>query len=198
MTDPSLYRLWGLPPLQSQVLYGGEAILEIWGRPSHEARQTVTRVVLRRDGRGFVQARAGDVCCRPEIARRVEVDAELPADRIARLRALAESPIWGRPRHVVAQEPYATSGAVCVAGASWDLILVTETWSRRLRRACDDAEVGEAADVLEAVLQAALGREPRYDVLFPDRADFADERAEHARLLAAGGRLDGIRPGEDR
>ncbi|HWU81085.1 MAG TPA: hypothetical protein VN158_13595, partial [Caulobacter sp.] len=31
---PLLYRLWGLQPLQSQVLKRGELILEVWGRPT--------------------------------------------------------------------------------------------------------------------------------------------------------------------
>lgn len=36
--DPLLYRLWGLPPLQSQLVREGEIILETWVRPSGGVR----------------------------------------------------------------------------------------------------------------------------------------------------------------
>ena len=40
--DPSTYRLWGLMPLQWQVLYPGEMILEVWVRPATSVRQRTT------------------------------------------------------------------------------------------------------------------------------------------------------------
>jgi hypothetical protein len=58
-----------------------------------------------------------------------------------------------------------------------------------LHRACDPAEVGEAADVIEAVLGAALGHDPRFDVIFPRGVDLSAARKAHAELLASGGRL---------
>ncbi len=57
--DPLLYRLWGLQPLQSQLIKPGELVLEVWARPATGVRQAVVRVTVRRDGRAFVQARAG-------------------------------------------------------------------------------------------------------------------------------------------
>jgi hypothetical protein len=35
--DPLLYRLWGLQPLQSQLIKRGELVLEVWARPGHAA-----------------------------------------------------------------------------------------------------------------------------------------------------------------
>ncbi|WP_236627746.1 hypothetical protein [Caulobacter sp. B11] len=61
--DPLLYRLWGLQPLQAQLVRRGELILEVWARPARGVRQAVVRVTVRRDGRAFVQARAGLGCC---------------------------------------------------------------------------------------------------------------------------------------
>jgi hypothetical protein len=58
-----------------------------------------------------------------------------------------------------------------------------------LRRACDPAEVGEAADVLEAVLGAALGHDPRFDVIFREGANFGEARGAYRALIAEGGRL---------
>lgn len=49
--------------------------------------------------------------------------------------------------------------------------------------------MGEAADVLEPVLAAALGHEPRFDVLFPKGASFDAAREAWRALLAGGGRL---------
>jgi len=76
--DPNLYRLWALPPLQWQALRGAEMILEVWTRHANSVRQTVARIVVRRDGKAFVQGRAGLACCEAGIARRVRFDAELP------------------------------------------------------------------------------------------------------------------------
>jgi hypothetical protein len=82
--DPLLYRLWGLQPLQSQLIKRGELVLEVWARPATGVRQAVIRVTVRRDGRAFVQARAGLGCCTPEIGRRVDIDAELAPQQIPR------------------------------------------------------------------------------------------------------------------
>jgi hypothetical protein len=76
-----------------------------------------------------------------------------------------------------------------VDGASYDLTLVVPGRSRSLRRACDTAEVGQAADALEPVLRAALGHEPRFDVLYPGSADFANARGAYQDLLTGGGSL---------
>ena len=81
--DPSTYRLWGLTPLQWQLVRGEEMILEVWVRPSLSVRQSVVRVIVRRDGKAFVQARAGLACCEAGISRRVGFDAELSAGAAA-------------------------------------------------------------------------------------------------------------------
>src|SRR5207249_2695826 len=39
--DAATYRLWGLMPLQWQVLREGEMILEVWVRPSRNVRQSI-------------------------------------------------------------------------------------------------------------------------------------------------------------
>jgi hypothetical protein len=43
--------------------------------------------------------------------------------------------------------------------------------------------------VLEAVLGAALGHDPRFDVIFPGGANFANARGAFRELVAGGGRL---------
>ena len=63
--------------------------LEVWVRPSRGVRQAVIRITLRRDGRAFVQARAGLGCCAPQIDRRVDIDTELPAEQIPGLKAIS-------------------------------------------------------------------------------------------------------------
>lgn len=189
--DPLLYRLWGLPPLQSEALKPGEMIVELWVRPSLSVRQAVVRVVVRRDGEAFVQGRAGLGCCTPEIGRRVGFDAKLEAGAGARLLKLKDDPLWEAPRDVRVVEGEGTSDAICVNGVAYDLILATQDRARSVRRACDLAEVGQAADVLEAVLGAALGHEPRFDVAFPGGADFAADRHAYQQLVAGGG---GLRP----
>lgn len=186
--DPSAYRLWGLQPLQWQALRGDEAILELWIRPADSVRQTVVRITLRGDGRNFVQARAGLACCEAGIGRRVGFDAELASPAAQTVRAAARAPLWTSPRDVRVAERDAAD-AVCVDGTAYDLTLATRGRVMTLHRACDPAEVGEAADVLEAVLGAALGHEPRIDVLFPKGADFAAARSAYQALLATGGRL---------
>lgn len=187
--DLLLYRLWGLPPLQTQVLRGDEMILELWVRPSTSIRQSVVRVVVRRDGEAFVQARAGLACCTPEIGRRVGFDAPLEAGQAARFLKLETDPLWDAPRDVRVVEAEGASDSLCVNGVAYDLILVTPKRTRAVRRACDSAEIGQAADVLEAVLGAALGHEPRFDVVFPGGADFADSRRAYRSLVDSGGAL---------
>ena len=186
--EPLLYRLWGLPALQHQTLRSGEVILEVWVRPSLSVRQTVARVVVRQDGRAFVQARAGLACCAPEIGRRVGFDLELPAGTAERLARLKDDPLWSAPRDVGVVEGGA-SESLCVDGTSYDLILVTAERARLARRACDAAAVGQAADVLEAVLGAALGQEPRIDAIYPGGAGFGPEREAYRALVAGGGAL---------
>ncbi|HEX5380209.1 MAG TPA: hypothetical protein VFW47_16650 [Phenylobacterium sp.] len=187
--DPLLYRLWGLPPLQAETLKSGEAILEMWVRPSLSVRQSVVRVVVRRDGDAFVQARAGLGCCTPEIGRRVGFDARLEAGSAQRFLALKDDPLWDAPRDVRVVESEGTSDAVCVNGVAYDLILVTAERARSVRRACDSAEIGQAAEVLQALLGAALGHDPRFDVIFPGGADYAADRRAYQSLIAGGGAL---------
>lgn len=186
--DASTYRLWGLMPLQWQLVRGDEMILELWTRPATSVRQTVTRVTVRDDGAAFVQARAGLACCEAGIGRRMGFDARLPAGSAARFRALRTLPVWTAPRDIRVEERGAI-GAICVDGTGYDLTLLTPGRSKTLHRACDPAEVGEVAEVLEAVLGAAMGHDPRFDVLFPGGADFTAARRAHAELLAGGGTL---------
>lgn len=185
--EPSTYRLWGLMPLQWQLVRGGEVVLELWTRPSNSVRQTVTRIVVRGNDT-FVQARAGLACCEAVIGRRVGFDEQLPAGSAQRFRALAKLPLWASPRDVRVEEPGAAD-ALCVEGTGYDLTLVTPGRAVTLHRACDPAEVGEAGEVLEAVLGAALGHDGRFDVVFPRGVSFANARGAYQTLLAQGGRL---------
>lgn len=185
--DPSTYRLWGLMPLQWQLVRGQEMILEVWIRPTDSVRQRVVRVIVRGDA-AFVQGRAGLACCEAGIGRRMGFDVRLPAGAAQRFTALRALPLWTAPRDVRVEESGAVD-TVCLEGVAYDLTLVTAGRSVTLRRACDPAEIGEAAAVLEAVLGAALGHDPRFDVLFPRGAGFAPARVAHERLLADGGRL---------
>lgn len=187
--DASTYRLWGLMPLQWQVLRGNETVIEVWVRPSGSVRQSVARVTVRRDGDAFVSARAGLACCEAGIARRVGFDRKLPAGSAQSFLALRDHPLWNAPREVRVDEGGGAAEAVCVDGTSYDLTLVVPGRSRSVRRACDSAEIGEAADVLEAVLGAALGHEPRIDVIYGKGASFASQRRMHQDLLQNGGRL---------
>jgi hypothetical protein len=187
--DPSTYRLWGLMPLQWQLLRGNEMILEAWVRPEASARQSVVRVVVRRDGRAFVQARAGLACCEAGIARRMGFDAELPPGAAARFLALRASPVWDAPRDVQVRQGANYSESVCVSGASFDVTLVVPGRSRSLRRACEPEAVGQIADELELMLQSALGHDPRFDVIYPGGASFAAERDAYRELVASGGSL---------
>ncbi|MEO8113490.1 MAG: hypothetical protein ABI655_03845, partial [Phenylobacterium sp.] len=52
-TDTSTYRLWGLMPLQWQLLRGDEMVLEVWTRPARNVRQSIIRITVRRDGLAF-------------------------------------------------------------------------------------------------------------------------------------------------
>jgi len=187
--EPLLYRLWGLQPLQSQILKRGELILEVWARPARGVRQAVVRVTLRRDGRAFVQARAGLGCCTPEIGRRVDINAELAEPQIAPLKALPADPAWSQPRAVIVDYGGGAVSALCVDGVSWDVTLVVPGQARHLRRACDDAEVGSIAPILSAVIGAAAGRDPRFDAVLPRGADFSRQASAYQSLIGSGGRL---------
>lgn len=186
--DASTYRLWGLMPLQWEVLYPGEMILEVWVRPSTSVRQSVARVVVRRDGRTFVQGRAGFACCEADIGRRIGFDAELPAGSAQRFLALRDHPMWQAPRLVRVSEAGAAD-AVCVDGTGYDVTLLVAGRARSLHRACDIAAVGQVADVLEPVLRAALSHDPRFDVLYPRGVDFSFERQAYQDLIKGGGAL---------
>jgi len=187
--DPSTYRLWGLMPLQWEVLYPGEMILEVWVRPANTVRQSVARVIVRRDGRAFVQGRAGLACCEAQIARRIGFDAELPPGTAQRFLALRDHPMWSSPRTVQADEGGGAMETLCVNGVSYDITLLLPGRSRSLHRACDDAAIGQAADALEPTLRAAIGQDPRYDVLFAGGVDFSQERKAYQDMLAHGGSL---------
>jgi hypothetical protein len=186
---PAVYRLWGLMPLQWQLLRGDEMILEVWVRPSRNVRQSIVRITVRDDGRAFVQGRAGYACCEAGIGRRVGFDAEAPPGAAQTFLAFRGDPMWSAPREVLPARDAATAEAVCVAGVSYDLTLLTTDGARSLHRACDDVAVGQAADVLEAVLRAALGHEPRFDVLYRGGVDFGPERQAWRDFKAAGGVL---------
>lgn len=187
--DPLLYRLWGLHPLQSQLIKPGELVLEVWARPATGVRQAVVRVTVRRDGRAFVQARAGLGCCTPEIGRRVDIDAELATQQIPPLKALVGAPMWGQPRSVIVDYGGGAVEPVCLEGVSWDVTLLVPGQARHLRRACDDAEVGSIAPALAAALSAASGRDARFDAMFARGGDFSRQQQAYDSLIASGGRL---------
>jgi hypothetical protein len=187
--DPSEYRLWGLMPLQWQLLRGGEMILEVWVRPEASARQSIVRVTVRRDGKAFLQARAGLACCEAGIARRMGFDAELPAGAAASFLPFRASPIWDAPRDVAVRQGAGSSESVCVSGTSFDLTLVVPGHSRSLRRACEPEAVGQIAEPVELLLKTALGHDPRFDVIYPGGASFAAEREAYQDLLKGGGQL---------
>jgi len=187
--DPLLYRLWGLQPLQAQLVRRGELILEVWARPARGVRQAVVRVTVRRDGRAFVQARAGMGCCAPEIARRVDIDAELTHEQATGLKALTGDKLWSQPRAVTVDYGGGSVAPICIDGISWDVTLLVPGQARHLRRACDDAEVGSIAPALAAALTAASGRDPRFDAVFAHGGDFSRQAAAYDALIAEGGRL---------
>lgn len=187
--DPSTYRLWGLMPLQWQPVRGDEMILEVWVRPSRSVRQAVIRVTVRRNGESFVQGRAGLACCEAGIGRRLGFDIQLPATSDAGFKALRTDPLWSAPRDVTVDLGGGASDALCVDGVSYDLTLVTAGAARTVRRACDIAEIGQAADVLSAVIAASLGHDGRFDLIFPRGADFSAAKASYTALTTSGGRL---------
>lgn len=187
--DPSTYRLWGLMPLQWQPVRGDEMILEVWVRPSRSVRQAVIRVTVRRDGETFVQGRAGLACCEAGIGRRIGFDIQLPAASGEKFKVLRDDPLWSAPRDVIVDLGGGVSDALCVDGVSYDLNLVTASAARTVRRACDSAEIGQAADVLAAVVSASLGQDGRFDLVFPRGADFSAAKASYVALTTSGGRL---------
>lgn len=188
--DPLMYRLWGLPPLQNQLVRTGDAVLEAWVRPSGSVRQAIIRITVRRDGRSFVQARAGLACCRPEIIKRVGIDEEMLPGAGAAFEVLATDALWNQPTEVRPQER--GSGAVdslCAGGVAYDLTLVTATRAYHLRRNCDPVEVGSIAPVLGPMVAAVLGKNGYIDYLFPKGADFGADAQAYQAFVASGGRL---------
>ena len=187
--EPLLYRLWSLQPLQTQLVRRGEMILEVWARPARGVRQAVIRVTLRADGKAFVQGRVGLGCCDPRIGRLVAFDEDLAPEQLAAFRRLADHPMWTQPRQTEVEDSDGSASALCVDGVAWDLTLVTPGRSRHLHRACLEEETGSVADALGPALVAALGQDPRFDVVFPRGADFSREKAIYDALVARGGRL---------
>jgi hypothetical protein len=187
--DPSTYRLWGLMPLQWQLLRGDEMILEAWVRPARSVRQSVVRITVSNDGKAFVQGRSGLACCEAGIARRMGFDDELPAAKVPAVLALRNAPMWTAPRDVRVTEGANTVEDLCVDGASYDVTLVVPGRSRSLRRACDPAAIGQIAPALEAALGAALGHDARFDAIYPGGASFAAAREAYGDLIAHGGAL---------
>ncbi|HEX8569646.1 MAG TPA: hypothetical protein VF699_06955 [Caulobacteraceae bacterium] len=184
--DASLYRLWGLQPLQVLSLRRGEAVFETWYRPTDSSRQAVVRVIVRSDGRAFVQARAGRGCCAPDITRRVDINEELGPETRKAFLALMESPVWRQPRHVVISEGGDTVDPLCVAGASYDLTMVDIRRAVHLRRSCDPAEVGSVAEAAQTIIRAAMGRDARFDAVFA-KERFDRYQQAYRDLVATGG-----------
>jgi len=187
--DPSTYRLWGLTPLQWQLLRGGEFIIEVWVRPARNVRQSIVRVTVREDGKTFVQGRAGLACCDAGIGRRIGFDVEMPEGSAQTFLPLRDLPIWQTPREVQVVRNAQTTDVVCVSGVGYDLTLLTARGARNLHRDCDDVSIGQTADVLETVLKAAMGHDPRFDVLFRNNIDFSQERQAYQEFAAGGGVL---------
>lgn len=185
--SPLLYRLWGLPPLQTMVLRDGEVVMEVWSRRPRSSREAISRITVRRDGSVFVQARAGLGCCTTEVGKRVDINEKLEADA-GYFRSLARDPVWNQPVDVIAERPGVVAG-VCVDGAAYDLTLLEYRRTRHLRRICESEAVGQVALILSRVLGAAMGKDARFDVVFPRGVDFVDDRQAYEALLAEGGRL---------
>lgn len=187
--DPSTYRLWGLTPLQWQLVRGGEFVLEVWVRPARNVRQSIVRVTVREDGKTFLQGRAGFACCEAGIGRRIGFDVELPEGSEKTFLALRDLALWDSPREVQVVRNASTTDVVCVAGVGYDLTLLTARGARNLHRDCDDVSIGQTAEVLEPVLKAAMGHDPRFDVLFRNKVDFSLERQAYQEFTAGGGVL---------
>ena len=167
-------------------------ILELWVRPARTVRQSVIRLTVRRDGKAFiVQARAGFACCEAgSPGGWASTPEPLPAGQAPTLLALRKAPLWAAPRDVRVSEGPDISESVCVDGTAYDLTLMVAERARSVRRACDNAAIGQAAAPLEAALSAALGHDPRFDVIFPTRrVDFAAARSAYRDLIAHGGVL---------
>lgn len=147
------------------------------------------RLTLRDDGRAFVQARAGLGCCTPEIGRRIDINAELDRASAQTLRSVSADPAWNQPRSVIVDYGGGAVSALCVDGVSWDVSLLVSDQARHLRRACDDAEVGSIARILATALGSTIGRDPRFDAIFPRGADFSRQASAYAALIQSGGRL---------
>jgi hypothetical protein len=189
--DPLLYRLWGLPPLQTQLVREGEAILETWVRPSGGVRQAIIRITLRRDGRTFLQVRAGLACCKPEIVKRITIDEELPAGAGEAFAQLARLEVWNQPREIRMRDPdVGVVEGVCVNGVAYDVTLVTATRDEHLRRSCDPVEVGSIASVVQPTVAAVWGRNPYVDYLFPRGADFSSDLAAYRSFSERGGKIE--------
>lgn len=186
--DASVYRLWGLMPLQTQVLRRDETVYEVWVRPVDASKQAVVRITMRTDGRAFLQARAGRGCCAAGISRLVSFDRELEPAARNQLRSLRSDKVWSQPQHVLVQEEGAVAG-VCVEGTAYDLLRVEARRTVHLRRSCDPAEVGSIAAALRTVLSPSQGIDPRFDAAFKNGVSFEKDAAEFAGLLARGGKL---------
>lgn len=187
--EAGLYRLWGLVPLQTQAVRRGDMILEVWVRPTADRPSMVVRVTVRSDGEVFAQGRAGYACCRPDIQRRVDADIRLPRSVRDSLTALRRDPLWSQPEHVVVRESADAISSLCVQGTSYDLYLAADGRAIHRRRSCDDAEVGSAAAVLEALFGAVRGQDPRIDAAMPRNGNFQRERAYWAEFSSSGGVL---------
>lgn len=187
--EAGLYRLWGLVPLQTQAVRRGDMILEVWVRPTADRPSMVVRVTVRSDGEVFAQGRAGYACCRPDIQRRVDVDVRLPRAVRDSLTALRRDPLWRQPEHVVVRESADAISSLCVRGTSYDLYLAMDGQAIHRRRSCDDAEVGSAGAVLEALFGAVRGQDPRIDAAMPRNGNFQRERAYWAEFSRNGGVL---------
>ncbi len=173
-----------------------ELILELWMRPQDSVRQAVIRITLLGDGSGVLQARAGLGCCAPEIARRIDIDRSLEPGWAAALRKLADDPAWRQPENVTVDEgvPGMLEG-LCLGGTSYDLVLVRPGRAAHLRRACSGPEAGSVADILSGMIGSALGRDTRFDVLFPRGADFTADKGAYEALIKSGG---GLKPAKKR
>jgi hypothetical protein len=97
--------------------------------------------------------------------------------------------MWSQPRDVTIDYGDGSVSPVCLDGVAWDITLLVAGQARHLRRACDDAEVGSIAEALTLALGAAVGRDARFDAMFPRGADVTRQKAAYEQLIASGGRL---------